>query len=102
EVEIVVAISTVDEQTRRNVLKIGTDLEVFGLGIVDAAEERVRFATTGDLVVSRCGSELEAAELTRITESHVPHVVFAPRGAGREATERLRVLADGVLRQAVT
>src|SRR5690606_20974155 len=79
-IKLVVAVGAVDEQSGRDVLQVGTDLEV--LRLRSSRRERRRLSnrvgetTTGDLVVGSRGSELEAAELTRIAESDIPHVVL--------------------------
>ena len=95
-------VGAVEPEAGRNVLDVGTDLEVvdpaaidqtFSTRIQDQRQERKdlcrhREEVLAPLRVSGSGSKLEAVVFTREASRDVPEVVFTPRGRDREPTRR--------------
>src|SRR5690606_32229694 len=69
------------------------------LRVLAVAERAAEVAAA--LSVNHRRGQLEAPELTRIAQAHIPHVVIAPGGGEREAAKGRRVITHGVQRNTV-
>ncbi len=104
EVLVKVTVGAVDEQARRNMLGVGTQLEVVAtrrLCHVDSGTSRSCAREIRNVAEGTGDRHLEVMNFTSIACGDIPEVVFTPRCRHRETTERRRVVANRVRRQAV-